>query len=125
MMDPITKEELLSDVLHYITLKGVVRLEDVADRHKVYRTSADSIPPIQELLAELVMEQKITEKLFRRAQSPVMVVYAPAGTFDAHLLQKEMAQRVQYRPKDFETLTPEQKWAWDKALGILDYRGEE
>lgn len=125
MMDPITKDELLSDVLHYIELKVVVRLEELVERHRLYRNASDDIPPVQTLLAELVMKHKITEENFRAPDGPVRFIYFTAGTHRAHLLQKEMAQRVQYRPKDFDKLTPDQQWEWDKALGILDYRGEE
>lgn len=121
MMDPITKDEVLRDIVQHIALNKVVRLEELALRHRVYRNT--NIPPIQTLLAELVIRYQIIEEKFRAANGPVQFIYLSSSTRRAHLLQEEMAERVQYRPKDFDQLSADHQWEWDKALGILDYTG--
>lgn len=123
MMDPITRDEAKASIVDLVTHKAVVRLEELASWYAgIIR---DGLPPIQTLLAELKMEQRLTEKLFRVGMNPVQFVYFVGGTVEAHLLQKEMGQRVRFRPADFEKLSDEQRWDWDKALGILDYCGDE
>ncbi len=130
MIEPLTIEEVKSSLVQYITLKGVARLEELAEYYNRLGFHGD-FPLLQTVLAELVMGELITEKKFRGPTrfpsnlSPVQFLYFTSGTHEAHLLQKEMAARMRYRPKGFDQMTPEQQWEWDKALGVLDYRGED
>jgi hypothetical protein len=44
---------------------------------------------------------------------------------NATLTQSEMFERSFQRPKDFFKLDPEEQWAIDKGLGILDWDGSD
>jgi hypothetical protein len=126
MIDPLTREEAKEAIIQYVIEKGVARLEDLVSWYAGILKG--SLPPVQTLLAELLMEKKLTEKKFRRStvevKWPIQFLYFPADTFEAHPLQSEMVKRVQYRPANFQELSPDQQWEWDKALGILDYEGK-
>jgi hypothetical protein len=124
-MDPITKEEFLADLVQHIHLKEALSLKELGYYYRSSIASTSDLPPLQTLLAELVVRGQISERKFRINGGPVKYLYfAPYCLAETQLLQDEMKERLQYRPKDFDKLPPEQQWAWDKALGILDYRGE-
>lgn len=121
-MDPFTKEEVKIALVATVTAMTMASEEALCN---AYRTSSAQLRiPVQTLLAELIIEDKLVQKLFRLAGRPAYVCYFPVGTVNGHFLQTEMKARVQYRPANFDQLGPEEQWAWDKALGILDWRGE-
>jgi hypothetical protein len=124
MMDPMTKEEVKGSITQFIATQFAVSLEELT---AIYQGSAGQLSPavkVPTLLAEMVMESRIEQRLFRVMGQPVRIYYFPLGTINAHLLQTEMADRARHRPQNFDQLSVEEQWNWDKALGILDWRNE-
>lgn len=126
MMEPLTKEEVKEAIVLTVAAKFSVSLEELQNS---YRLSVRQLtPPVQvpTLLAEMVMEDLIEQRLFRAMGDvrTIRIFYFPFGTVNGHFLQSEMKSRIQFRPANFDKLSNEEQWLWDKALGVLDYRGE-
>lgn len=121
MMDQMTREELKEVLVQTVEHSFVIRLEALMHQYGLEASLLTPPVPVPALLAELVVERKITQRYFRVGTDPVRIYYFPKNVRSADLTQAEMGERIKFRPADFAQLDLDDQFAWDRALGVLDY----
>jgi hypothetical protein len=125
MMDLPSLSEIEEHIVGYIKREGVVKLETLITFFRSF--GVPDYGPVQTVLAGLVYRGRIDEMVYRPwPRYEARFIYFMGGTRmrPTSLTQEEMGERAKFRPHNFNQLSPQEQWGYDRALGILDWRGD-